>query len=89
MPCRPTEKVEGFEKQKQSNFQKLWKRKNTVPSARWKISFGKKLLVIWVDSRGIATASPLYNLHLANSMSVRYANLVDWTIQKNIQRIRK
>lgn len=72
-----TEKSKVFEKQKQSNYQKLWeaeehRAERTLKDFFTKEAFGELELVHEVTRQ----LPPLCNLHLANSMSVRYANLV-------------
>lgn len=72
-----TEKSKVFEKQKQSNYQKLWeaeehRAERTLKDFFTKEAFGELELVHEV----LRQLPPLCNLHLANSMSVRYANLV-------------
>ncbi len=72
-----TEKSKVFEKQKQSNYQKLWeaeehRAERSLKDFFTKEAFGELELVHEV----IRQLPPLCNLHLANSMSVRYANLV-------------
>lgn len=71
------EKRKQFENQKQANYQRLWEMEElrAVRSVRdffTKEAFGELELVHEV----LRQLPPLCNLHLANSMSVRYANLV-------------
>jgi 2-succinyl-5-enolpyruvyl-6-hydroxy-3-cyclohexene-1-carboxylate synthase len=72
-----TEKSKVFEKQKQSNYQQLWqaeehRAERSLKDFFTKEAFGELELVHEV----LRQLPPLCNLHLANSMSVRYANLV-------------
>lgn len=71
------EKRKQFENQKQANYQRLWEMEElrAMRSLRdffTKEAFGELELVHEV----LRQLPPLCNLHLANSMSVRYANLV-------------
>jgi len=72
-----------FEKQKQTNYQKLWeaeehRAERSLKDFFPKEAFGELELVHEV----VRQLPPLCNLHLANSMSVRYANLVGLTDPK-------
>lgn len=72
-----SDKSKTFEKQKQSNYQKLWeaeehRAERSLKDFFQKEAFGELELVHEV----LRQLPPLCNLHLANSMSVRYANLV-------------
>lgn len=78
-----TEKPKVFEKQKQSNYQKLWeaeehRAERSLKDFFPKEAFGELELVHEI----VRQLPPLCNLHLANSMSVRYANLVGLTDPK-------
>jgi 2-succinyl-5-enolpyruvyl-6-hydroxy-3-cyclohexene-1-carboxylate synthase len=71
------EKRKQFENQKQTNYQRLWEMEElrAVRSIRdffTKEAFGELELVHEI----LRQLPPLCNVHLANSMSVRYANLV-------------
>ena len=70
-------KSKAFENQKRVNYQKLWEveERRAVRSLKEflpKESFGELELVYEI----IRHLPPLCNLHLANSMSVRYANII-------------
>ncbi|HET9053903.1 MAG TPA: 2-succinyl-5-enolpyruvyl-6-hydroxy-3-cyclohexene-1-carboxylic-acid synthase, partial [Cyclobacteriaceae bacterium] len=78
-----SEKPKVFEKQKQSNYQKLWeaeqhRAERSLKDFFPKEAFGELELVHQI----VRQLPPLCNLHLANSMSVRYANLVGITDPK-------
>jgi 2-succinyl-5-enolpyruvyl-6-hydroxy-3-cyclohexene-1-carboxylate synthase len=79
-------KSKEFEKQKKVNYQKLWEveERRAVRSLKEflpKEAFGELELVYEI----IRNLPPLCNLHLANSMSVRYANIIGLNDpQKNI-----
>ncbi|HEU5291418.1 MAG TPA: 2-succinyl-5-enolpyruvyl-6-hydroxy-3-cyclohexene-1-carboxylic-acid synthase [Cyclobacteriaceae bacterium] len=79
-------KSKEFEKQKRVNYQKLWEveERRAVRGLKEflpKEAFGELELVYEI----IRNLPPLCNLHLANSMSVRYANIVGLNDpQKNI-----
>lgn len=79
-------KSKEFEKQKKVNYQKLWEveERRAVRGLKEflpKEAFGELELVYEI----IRSLPPLCNLHLANSMSVRYANIVGLNDpQKNI-----
>jgi 2-succinyl-5-enolpyruvyl-6-hydroxy-3-cyclohexene-1-carboxylate synthase len=79
-------KSKEFEKQKKVNYQKLWEveERRAVRSLKEflpKEAFGELELVHEI----IRNLPPLCNLHLANSMSVRYANIIGLNDpQKNI-----
>jgi 2-succinyl-5-enolpyruvyl-6-hydroxy-3-cyclohexene-1-carboxylate synthase len=79
-------KEKAFENQKRSNYQKLWEieERRAVRSLKEfipKESFGELELVQEI----IRNLPPLCNLHLANSMSVRYANIIGLSdLKKNI-----
>ncbi len=80
------EKRKQFDYQKQANYQRLWEAEElrSIRSLRdffTKEAFGELELVYEV----LRQLPPLCNLHLANSMSVRYANLAGINdIKKNI-----
>lgn len=72
-----TEKSKVFEKQKQSNFQKLWEAEEHRAERALKDFFSKEAFgELELIHDVLRQLPPLCNLHLANSMSVRYANLI-------------
>ncbi len=79
-------KSKAFENQKRINYQKLWEveERRAVRSLKDflpKEAFGELELVHEI----IRHLPPLCNLHLANSMSVRYANIIGLSdLKKNI-----
>jgi 2-succinyl-5-enolpyruvyl-6-hydroxy-3-cyclohexene-1-carboxylate synthase len=79
-------KSKEFENQKKVNYQKLWEVEErravrTLKEFLPKEAFGELELVHEI----IRNLPPLCNLHLANSMSVRYANIIGLNDpQKNI-----
>lgn len=72
-----SEKSKVFEKQKQSNYQKLWEAEEHRAERSLKDFFSKEAFgELELVHEIVRQLPPLCNLHLANSMSVRYANLV-------------
>ena len=78
-----SEKTKVFEKQKQNNYQKLWEAEEHRAERSLKDFFSKEAFgELELVHEVIRQLPPLGNLHLANSMSVRYANLVGLTDPK-------
>jgi 2-succinyl-5-enolpyruvyl-6-hydroxy-3-cyclohexene-1-carboxylate synthase len=83
---RGTEKTKSFENQKQNNYQKLWEVEERramrgVKEFFPREEFGELELVNEI----LKQLPVLCNLHLANSMSVRYANVIGLNdFKKNI-----
>jgi len=83
---RGTEKIKSFENQKQNNYQKLWEveERRAVRGVKEffpRDEFGELELVNEI----LKQLPVLCNLHLANSMSVRYANVIGLNdLKKNI-----
>ncbi|MFM7852810.1 MAG: 2-succinyl-5-enolpyruvyl-6-hydroxy-3-cyclohexene-1-carboxylic-acid synthase [Flammeovirgaceae bacterium] len=76
------QKVEGFPAQKKENFTKLWQAEEDRTLRSLPNFFDDSFTEFHVLQQVIESLPTRCNLHLANSMAVRYANMVGLTTQQ-------